>query len=67
MATRMRRGNASGSGDWLLVFLQARDTPPRRRRGAAAGPGEWLLVFLDAARPGRPAGTGLEPVRVRGA
>lgn len=67
MVTRMRRGSASGSGDWLLAFLQSRDAPPRRRRGAATGPGEWLLVFLDAARPGRAAGTGLEPVRARGA
>ncbi len=67
MATRTRRGSASGSGDWLLGFLQARDAPPRRWRGAATGPGEWLLVFLDAARPGRAAGAGLEPVRARGA
>jgi hypothetical protein len=67
MSTRMRRGDASGSGDWLLMFLQARDAPPRRRLGTATGPGEWLLVFLDAARTGRPAGTGLEPVRAKGA
>jgi hypothetical protein len=67
MSTRMRRGEASGSGDWLLMFLQARDSPPRRRQGIANGPGEWLLVFLEAARRGRLVGAGLEPVRARGA
>jgi hypothetical protein len=68
MSSRMRRGTASGSGDWLLAFLQARDSPPRRRHGTATGPGEWLLVFLEAARPpGRVVGAGLEPVRARGA
>jgi hypothetical protein len=54
MATRMRRGMASGSGEWLLSFLQTRDAPQRRQYGAASGPGEWLLVFLQAARPERP-------------
>jgi hypothetical protein len=68
MATRMRRGTASGTWDWLLAFLQARDAPPRRWHGAATGPGEWLLVFLEAARAGRPMVLGgLEPVRARGA
>jgi hypothetical protein len=67
MSTRMRRGDASGSGDWLLMFLQARDSPPRRRLGTATGPGEWLLVFLEAARAGRLVGAGLEPVRAKGA
>jgi hypothetical protein len=67
MSSRMRRGDASGSGDWLLVFLRARDSPSRRWQGIANGPGEWLLVFLEAARPGRLVGAGLEPVRARGA
>ena len=68
MSTRMRRGTASGTGDWLLVFLQARDAPPRRWHGTATGPGEWLLVFLEEARAGRMiAASGLEPVRARGA
>jgi hypothetical protein len=68
MSVRMRRGTASGSGDWLLVFLRARDSPPRRWQGTATGPGEWLLVFLEAARPpGRVIAAGLEPVRARGA
>ncbi|GLY76329.1 hypothetical protein [Actinoallomurus iriomotensis] len=68
MSSRMRRGTASGSGDWLLMFLRARDSPPGRRYGMATGPGEWLLVFLEAARPaGRFVATGLEPVRAKGA
>src|SRR5215471_17993311 len=49
MGSRVRRGGASGPAEWLLVFLQARDVPPRARSGAAAGPSEWLLVFLEAA------------------
>lgn len=56
MATRMRRGSAAGSGDWLLVFLRTRDAPQRRWQGIDGGPGEWLLVFLQAARPERPVG-----------
>jgi hypothetical protein len=54
MAMRMRRGMASGSGEWLLIFLRTRDAPQRRWHGDASGPGEWLLVFLQAARPERP-------------
>ncbi|MCW2887935.1 MAG: hypothetical protein QOE54_2328 [Streptosporangiaceae bacterium] len=49
MGSRVQRGEASGPAEWLLVFLQARDVPPRARTGLAAGPAEWLLVFLDAA------------------
>jgi hypothetical protein len=49
MASRLRRGNASGPAEWLLAFLQARDHPPRARAGSAAGPAEWLLAFLAAA------------------
>ncbi|HEU5160400.1 MAG TPA: hypothetical protein VFU43_25605 [Streptosporangiaceae bacterium] len=49
MASRLRRGDASGPAEWLLAFLQARDNPPRARAGCAAGPTEWLLVFLAAA------------------
>jgi hypothetical protein len=49
MGSRVRRGNASGPAEWLLVFLQARDNPPRARIGTAAGPTEWLLVFLGGA------------------
>ena len=49
MASRLRRGDASGPAEWLLAFLQARDNPPRARAGCAAGPTEWLLVFLGAA------------------
>jgi hypothetical protein len=49
MASRLRRGDASGPAEWLLAFLQARDNPPRARAGSAAGPTEWLLVFLGAA------------------
>lgn len=49
MASRLRRGDASGPAEWLLAFLQARDHPPRARAGSAAGPAEWLLVFLAAA------------------
>src|SRR6266545_4048748 len=51
MASRLRRGDASGPAEWLLAFLQARDHPPRARAGSAAGPTEWLLVFLGAAAP----------------
>jgi hypothetical protein len=50
MGSRVQRGEASGPAEWFLVFLQARDAPPRARTGFAAGPAEWLLVFLDAAR-----------------
>jgi hypothetical protein len=64
MATRIRRGTASGSGEWLLIFLRTRDAPQRRWHGVASGPGEWLLVFLQTARPERT--TALEPV-ARGA
>jgi hypothetical protein len=49
MASRLRRGDASGPAEWLLAFLQARDNPPRARAGNAAGPAEWLLAFLAAA------------------
>jgi hypothetical protein len=49
MASRLRRGDASGPAEWLLAFLQARDHPPRARVGSAAGPAEWLLAFLAAA------------------
>ncbi|HZB29678.1 MAG TPA: hypothetical protein VE465_05885 [Streptosporangiaceae bacterium] len=49
MASRLRRGDASGPAEWLLAFLQARDHPPRARAGSAAGPAEWLLAFLAAA------------------
>jgi hypothetical protein len=52
MGSRVRRGEASGPAEWLLVFLQARDVPPRARRGVAVGPAEWLLAFLDAASAG---------------
>ena len=60
MGSRVRRGGASGPAEWLLVFLQARDVPPRARTGAAAGPAGWLLAFLEAAsggpaRGGRPS------------
>lgn len=47
MNSRVLHGEASGPAEWLLVFLQARDVPPRARSGAAVGPAEWLLVFLD--------------------
>jgi hypothetical protein len=47
MDSRVLRGGASGPAEWLLVFLQARDVPPRARTGAAVGPAEWLMVFLD--------------------
>jgi hypothetical protein len=62
MGSRVRRGDASGPAEWLLVFLRARDTPPRVRMGTAGGPAEWLLVFLGAegGKPSgraRPAGT----------
>jgi hypothetical protein len=50
MGSRVRCGEASGPAEWLLVFLQARDVPPRARTGSAVSPAEWLLVFLDAAR-----------------
>jgi hypothetical protein len=59
MASRLRRGDASGPAEWLLVFLQARDHPPRARAGSAAGPTEWLLVFLGAATADA-AGTAVE-------
>jgi hypothetical protein len=49
MDSRVLRGAASGPAEWLLVFLQARDVPPRARSGKAVGPAEWLLVFLDGA------------------
>jgi hypothetical protein len=49
MGSRVLRGEASGPAEWLLVFLQARDMPPRARTGSAVGPAEWLLAFLDAA------------------
>ncbi|MCW2899854.1 MAG: hypothetical protein JWO67_2119 [Streptosporangiaceae bacterium] len=49
MDSRVLRGDASGPAEWLLVFLQARDIPPRARTGAAVGPAEWLLVFLERA------------------
>jgi len=52
MASQVRRGRASGPAEWFLVFLQARDAPPRARAGSAVGPSEWLLVFLDAAKAG---------------
>ncbi|MBO2449811.1 hypothetical protein J4573_22105 [Actinomadura barringtoniae] len=52
MGTQVRRGRASGPAEWFLVFLQARDAPPRARAGSAVGPAEWLLVFLDAAKAG---------------
>jgi hypothetical protein len=52
MGSRVRRGEASGPAEWLLVFLEARDVPPRARTGAAVGPAEWLLAFLDAASAG---------------
>jgi hypothetical protein len=64
MATRMRRGTATGSGEWLLVYLRTRDASQRRWQGVDGGPGEWLLVFLQAAHTARPVG--LEPV-ARGA
>ena len=50
MGSRVQRGEASGPAEWLLVFLQARDMPPRARTGLAVGPAEWLLAFLDAER-----------------
>lgn len=50
MGSRVRRGEATGPAQWLLVFLQARDLPPRAHLGMAVGPAEWLLVFLDGAR-----------------
>lgn len=49
MGSRVRRGEATGPAQWLLVFLQARDLPPRAHLGIAVGPAEWLLVFLDGA------------------
>jgi hypothetical protein len=52
MGSQVRRGRASGPAEWFLVFLQARDAPPRARAGSAVGPAEWLLVFLDAAKVG---------------
>ena len=60
MGSRVQRGGASGPAEWLLVFLEARDVPPRTRSGAAAGPAGWLLAFLEAAsggaaRVGRPS------------
>lgn len=59
MNSRVLHGEASGPAEWLLVFLQARDVPPRARSGAAVGPAEWLLVFLDGVmavpRAGGPA------------
>ena len=57
MASRLRRGDASGPAEWLLAFLQARDHPPRARLGSAAGPTEWLLAFLAAAAVEAPATT----------
>ena len=54
MASRLRRGDASGPAEWLLAFLQARDHPPRARAGSAAGPAEWLLTFLAAATMAAP-------------
>jgi hypothetical protein len=50
MDSRVLYGEASGPAEWLLVFLQARDVPPRVRSGAAVGPAEWLLVFLDGVK-----------------
>lgn len=59
MDSRVLRGGASGPAEWLLVFLQARDVPPRAPTGAAVGPAEWLMVFLDGVgavrRADRPA------------
>ena len=49
MDSRVLRGEASGPAEWLLVFLRARDMPPRARSGSAVGPAEWLLVFLEGA------------------
>ena len=54
MASRLRRGDASGPAEWLLAFLQARDHPLRARVGSAAGPAEWLLAFLAAAAVAAP-------------
>jgi hypothetical protein len=51
MDSRVLHGEASGPAEWLLVFLQARDVPPRVRSGAAVGPADWLLVFLDEVKP----------------
>ena len=53
MESRVLRGGASGPAEWLLVFLQARDVPPRARTGAAVGQAEWLMVFLDGVGAGR--------------
>jgi hypothetical protein len=50
MDSRVLHGEASGPAEWLLVFLQARDVPPRARSGVAVGPAEWLLVFLDGVK-----------------
>jgi hypothetical protein len=55
MDSRVLRGDASGPAEWLLVFLQARDVPPRARTGAAVGPAEWLMVFLDRVGTARHA------------
>jgi hypothetical protein len=49
MGSLVRRGGATGPAEWFLVFLEARDAPPRARSGSAAGPASWLMVFLDAA------------------
>jgi hypothetical protein len=49
MSSRIRRGVATGPAEWLLVFLQARDEPPRARLDTGLGPADWLLVFLSAA------------------
>jgi hypothetical protein len=58
MDSRVLRGGASGPAEWLLVFLQARDVPPRARTGSAAGPAEWLMVFLDRVGAARSGGQG---------
>lgn len=60
MDSRVLRGGASGPAEWLLVFLQARDVPPRARTGAAVGPAEWLMVFLDGVGAVRRADQGAE-------
>jgi hypothetical protein len=65
MDSRVLRGGASGPAEWLLVFLKARDVPPRARTGAAVGPAEWLMVFLDgvgAMRRTDQPGHGQRPV-----